>query len=406
VDLDLNDEQELFRDTAVKFLGDRWPIASVRRLFGDASGFDRDVWERAAELGWTSLLVPEELGGGCLSGAGVRDLAIIAEEAGRALLAGPLLPTSIVAFALARDPAGQLAKARLPGIAAGHQLAAWAGPARGVRAEAAAGGYLLTGTAGPVQDAQVADYLLVAAGETQFLVPAATPGVAVEPLDGLDLSRRYCRVRFDRAAVPASALVGWSGDESGGRGRSGGGDESGGGGGKAVDAQLALALALQCAETVGAARAAYEMTLRYVRDRKAFGRPIGSYQALKHRLAEMLLWLESAQAVTSAAVAAVEAASAGPASGDGAHDDRASDDRASDDRVSHHGNALAMARTAKAYVADRCPALVRDCLQMHGGIGYTWEHDIHLFLRRVETNAEIYGGTAEQLGALAPVIGF
>jgi alkylation response protein AidB-like acyl-CoA dehydrogenase len=376
VDLDLTDEQELFRDTAVKFLRDRWPMASVRRLIGDVSGFDRDTWERGAELGWTSLLVPEELGGGSLSGTGVRDLAIIAEEAGRALLAGPLLPTSIVAFALARDQAGQLARASLPDIAAGRLLAAWAGSLDGVRAEATGDGYRLTGTVGPVQDAQVADYLLVTADAKQLLVPATAHGVAVEPLDGLDLSRRYCRIRFDGAEVPASARVAADGPTP--------------------DAQLALALALQCAETVGAAQAAYQMTLRYVRERTAFGRPIGSYQALKHRLAEMLLWLESAQAVTSAAVAAVEAAS----------DGQARDNQARDNQARRDGNALTMARTAKAYVADRCPALVRDCLQMHGGVGYTWEHDIHLFLRRVETNAQVYGGTAQQLAALAPGIGF
>jgi alkylation response protein AidB-like acyl-CoA dehydrogenase len=371
VDLDLDDEQELFRETAARFLADRWPTSAVRRLIGDASGLDRGVWDRGAGLGWTSLLVPEDLGGGSLSGAGVRDLAIIAEETGRVLVAGPLLPANIVAFALARDRAGQLAQAHLPGIAAGRLLAAWVADRDAVRATPAGDGYRLTGTVGPVQDAHVADYLLVTAGGgTQLLVPATAPGVSVELLGGLDLSRRYCRIRFDGVQVPASAQVAADGSE--------------------LDLQLSLALALQCAETVGAIRAAYEMTLRYVRERRAFGRPIGSYQALKHRLAEMLLWLESSQAVTSAAVTAVQAASdGGPGSAREAG-----------------RRALAAARTAKAYVADRGPALVRDCLQMHGGVGYTWEHDIHLYLRRVEANAEIYGGVAHQLGALAPVIGF
>jgi alkylation response protein AidB-like acyl-CoA dehydrogenase len=145
-----------------------------------------------------------------------------------------------------------------------------------------------------------------------------------------------------------------------------------------LELQLALTLALQCAETVGATHAAYEMTLDYVKDRKAFGRPIGSYQALKHRLAEMLLWLESSKAATSAAVAAVQA----------------------------EHRALETARMAKAYVADGCPAIVRDCLQMHGGIGCTWEHDLHLFLRRVDANAAIHGGVNQQLDALAGQIGF
>jgi alkylation response protein AidB-like acyl-CoA dehydrogenase len=364
VDLDLNDEQELFRKTAGKFLADRWPTSAVRGLIANPGGLDRNIWERGAELGWTSLLVPEDLGGGSLSGDGVRDLAIIAEEAGRALVAGPLLPTNIVAFALARDAAGQLAKTHLPEIAAGRQLAAWSGPATGVLADPARDGYRLTGTVSPVQDAQVADYLLLTVHDgTRLLVPVHTTGVRVEVLDGLDLSRRYCQVRFDEARVPASVVVGASTEDG------------------AAAADLALALALQCAETVGATRAAYEMTLRYVRERKAFGRPIGSYQTLKHRLAEMLLWLESAQAVTSAAVAGLRADGSGTAG-------------------------LTSARMAKAYVADRCPAIVRDCLQMHGGVGYTWEHDIHLFLRRVETNAEIYGGAAHQLGALAATIGF
>jgi alkylation response protein AidB-like acyl-CoA dehydrogenase len=148
--------------------------------------------------------------------------------------------------------------------------------------------------------------------------------------------------------------------------------------GHELELQLALSLALQCADTIGATDAAYEMTLDYVKERKAFGRPIGSYQALKHRLADMLLWLESSKAATSAAVAAVQAG---------------------------HG-ALETARIAKAYVADRCPAIVRDCLQMHGGIGCTWEHDLHLFLRRVDANAAIHGGVDQHLDALAGQIGF
>jgi alkylation response protein AidB-like acyl-CoA dehydrogenase len=180
--------------------------------------------------------------------------------------------------------------------------------------------------------------------------------VTIEPLESLDLTRRYDRVRFDGVAVPTSAVLPTID----------------------VDHLLALALTLQCAETVGAATTVFDFTLQYVKDRKAFGRPIGSFQALKHRLAEHVLWLETAKAVTSAAVAASQ-------SGNGALD---------------------AARLAKVWVAERCPALVRDCLQMHGGIGFTWEHDIHLYLRRVDTNTAIYGGIDSHLDALAPTIGF
>jgi alkylation response protein AidB-like acyl-CoA dehydrogenase len=362
MDLDLSGDQELFRETTRKFLGARWPLSAVRGLFGDTDGLDRDLWVRGAELGWTSMLIPDDHGGGTLSGEGVRDLAIIAEETGRSLVPGPLLPTNITAYALARHSPGQLADEHLPLIAGGRTRAAWSGDAGMVEAARTAGGYRLTGVVAPVQDAQVADHVLVTAnGLTQMLVPTRATGVSVEVLDGLDLTRRYCRIRFDGAEVPASAVVGTPGQA-----------------GPELELQLALALALQCAETVGATEAAYEMTVQYVRDRKAFGRPIGSYQALKHRLAEMLLWLESSKAATSAAIAAVQA----------------------------ERGALEAARVAKAYLAGRCPAIARDCLQMHGGIGFTWEYDLHLFLRRVETSASIYGGVDQHLDALAAAAGF
>jgi alkylation response protein AidB-like acyl-CoA dehydrogenase len=364
LDLDLSADQELFRETTHRFLGACWPVPAVRELIGGETGFDRALWERGAELGWTSMLVPEEFGGGTISGDGVRDLGIVAEETGRFLVPGPVIPTNVVAFALARGGCDQLAKGHLPHIAAGRQLAVWAGEAGVAEIAPTDGGYRLTGVVTPVQDAHVADHVLVAAranGVTQVLVPASAPGVSVEVLDGLDLARRYCRVSLDGVEVPASAVVGAPEQAR-----------------SELELQLALALALQCAETVGATEAIYEMTLQYVKDRKAFGRSIGSYQALKHRLAEMLLWLESSKAATSAAIAAVQ-----PERG-----------------------ALQAARVAKAYVADRCPAIVRDCLQLHGGIGYTWEHDLHLFLRRVETNASVYGGVDHHLGALATAIGF
>jgi alkylation response protein AidB-like acyl-CoA dehydrogenase len=365
VDLDLSDDQELFRETTHRFLAERWPSAEVRRLLDDTTGFDRELWERGAELGWTATLIPEEFGGGTISGESVRDVAIIAEELGRALVAGPVLPTNIVAYALARNGPEPLAKEHLPQLAAGQRVAAWVGDAGSIDAATIDGGYRLTGVASPCQDARVADLLLVSVtttgGVTQLLVPATTPGLEVEVLGGLDLTRRYCRVRFHAVDVPAAAVVGRA-------------DE----GRHELELQRSLALALQCADTVGATDAVYEMTLEYVKQRKAFGRPIGSYQALKHRLAEMLLWLESSKAATCAAVAAVQA----------------------------ERDALETARVAKAYVADRCPAIVRDCLQMHGGIGYTWEHDLHLFLRRVDANAAIHGGVDDHLDALAGTIGF
>ncbi|ADP80861.1 acyl-CoA dehydrogenase family protein [Pseudofrankia inefficax] len=373
MDLDLSDDQRLFQATTRKFLAARAPMPVVRERIG--RGVDGDLLTGGAELGWTSMLVPEDLGGGTLSGEGVRDLGIVAEELGGALLSGPVLPTNVVAYALARAGAEHLAKELLPLLVTGQETATWAicEPAERWCAEDATvsatrtgTGFRLDGVKTPVQDADAVDHLLVTvrtagAGATQLLVDAHTPGVTVTPLEGLDLTRRYSRVRFDGVEVPPSHVVGEPGAA-----------------GAQVDLQFALTLALQCAETVGATDRLYGMTLQYVKDRKAFGRPIGSYQALKHRLAEMLLWLESAKAATSAALAAAQSEQGAPEA----------------------------ASLAKAYVADRCPAVVRDCLQMHGGIGFTWEHDLHLFLRRTETNAVIFGGVDYHLDRLATAVGF
>ncbi len=373
MDLDLSSDQELFLETTARFLAASWTTAEVRRLIGDPAGFEREAWGQGAELGWTSMLVPEAFGGGTISGEGVSDLGIIAELLGRSLFAGPVLPTNIVASALGRSTSEGLAREHLTKIAVGQETAAWAvaeddddwlGRSGSTRAVRTADGYRLTGVKNPIQDAHVADQLLVSAatedGVAQFLVPPSTHGVTVQPLDGMDLTRRFARVVFDGVEVPGSAVVGEFGPDS-----------------TELDNQFALALSLQCAETVGATDRMYETTLQYVKDRKAFGRPIGSYQALKHRLADMLLWLESAKAVTVAALKAVQL----------------------------DAGASIAASLAKAYVADRCPVILRECLQLHGGIGYTWEHDLHLYMRRVETNAAIYGGADFHYDRLAPAIG-
>ena len=373
MDLDLTSDQELFLETNDRFLKATWPSSEVRRIIEDPVGFDRAVWAKGSELGWTSMLVPEEFGGGNISGEGVCDLGVIAELLGRYVFAGPVLPSNLVAAALARHPADHLAKEHLPNIAAGTEIGAWAvaegddswtGGAGKVQLTTTEGGFRLAGVKTPVQDAHVADILLISvdapSGSTQLLLPRDTPGVTIEPLEALDLARRYSRVVLRDVDVPASSVVGVAGAAK-----------------EDVSFQFALAVALQCAETVGAADRMYEQTLQYVKDRKSFGRPIGSYQALKHRLADMLLWLESAKAVTVAALKAVQ----------------------------FGVDAESAASLAKAYVADRCPEIVRECLQLHGGIGYTWEHDLHLYMRRIESNSAIYGGVDFHKDRLAPSIG-
>jgi alkylation response protein AidB-like acyl-CoA dehydrogenase len=373
VDLNLTDDQELLRQTTHKFLTANWSTSAVRELIADPIGFDRDVWTQGAELGWTSMLVPESFGGGNVSGNGVCDLGVIAEELGRFLLAGPVLPTNIVAYALARSGSDDLKAQHLPAISAGHEIATWAiaedpdkwvGESGALNVSRLGDAHQLTGVKSPVQDAHIADQFLVTAktptGYSQFLVPANTPGLSVELLEGLDFARRFGRITFDGVEVPAAAVVGTIDLAE-----------------EHVQSQMSLALAVQCAETVGSVDRMYEVLLEYVRHRKSFGRPIGSYQAIKHRLVDMLLWLESGKA---AAVASLEAVQSGI-------------------------DAANMASVAKSYIADRFPVILRECLQLHGGIGYTWEHDLHLYLRRVESNAAILGGSDYHRDRLASTIG-
>jgi alkylation response protein AidB-like acyl-CoA dehydrogenase len=370
VDLDLTPDQELLRDTTRKFLQATVPLTAVRALAGDPAGFDRGWWQRGAELGWTSLLVDEQRGGGSISGFGLRDLALIAEEMGAMVSPGPLIATNVVAQTLSRDASDELASCVLPGLLSGQRVAAWcvAEPGREVtadgmtlRARRDGAEFVLDGMKRPVDAGGQADWLLVTAvaseGLSQFLVPASAPGLQITPLRGLDLVRKHAEVGFDGVRVPASAVVGVVGRAS-----------------ASFEAQLQTTLVLQCAEIVGATDRVFDFTVQYAFDRSSFGRALASYQALKHRFADMKLWLESAHAITVDATRAVQ--DGGPEAGE-------------------------VVRIAKAYVAERCPELIQDCIQMHGGIGVTWEHDLHLYLRRVVVHRQTYGDPLHQRDRVA-----
>jgi alkylation response protein AidB-like acyl-CoA dehydrogenase len=360
MDLELLPDQELLRDTTRKFLNATVPLTEVRALAENPAGFDRAWWRQGAELGWTSLLVDEQRGGGSVSGEGLSDLALIAEEMGVMVSPGPLIPTNVVAQTLSHDAADRLAELALPGLLSGESVAAWcvAEPGRpvtpdGMTLQVRRDGdeFVLDGVKCPVEAGAEADWLLITAcgpdGMSQFLVPAAAPGLRITALRTLDLVRRYAEIRFEKVRVPASAVVG-----------------AVGGAALAFERQIQTALLLQCAEIVGATDQVFDFTVQYAFDRSSFGRALVSYQALKHRFADMKLWIESAQAITVDATRAVQA---------GASD------------------AGEVVRIAKAYVAERCPELIQDCIQMHGGIGVTWEHDLHLYLRRVVSDRQTYG---------------
>jgi alkylation response protein AidB-like acyl-CoA dehydrogenase len=371
---DLNDDVEFFRATAARFIADEMPITATRALASDPDGFNRDTWRRAAELGWTSLLAPASLGGGGLSENPVSDLAVIAEEMGRLVTPGPLLPVNVVVDALARRGHPELVDRVVPGLMAGETIAAWAlaesrdvwgidGLGETVAVEDG-GGLVVSGTKRFVEAAASADVILVsatsAAGPTQVLVDADAPGVTRVPGRSADLVRRFADVHLDGVRVPARAVVGAIGDAA-----------------ADIDHQCRLALALQVAETVGALDRVYTTTVEYLTDRWSFGRPLASYQALKHRLADMLLALETAKGCAEAAADAV---------GSGAP--------IADRDVS----------VAKAFVGRVAIELLGECVQLHGGIAMTWEHDLHLYERRAAVNRAVYGSPEYHEGRLCALV--
>lgn len=368
VDLALTADQEMVRSATRAFLTDTCPVATTRALEGDQRGWDPAVWHRGAALGWTSPLVGEADGGGSVSGDGLADLAIVAEEMGRLVAPGPLVPTNVVADAL-----GSLADAHrrrnvLGAILDGSATAAFTPvrPAGVPTVEAvhdgSTGAVVLRGEASPVESAVGAGWLLVAArgpgaGVTRALVATDAPGVTIRPLGGLDLVRRFASVRFTDVVVEAGDVVG---DIDGSH--------------DVLDRQLALAVVLQCAETVGALEAIFARTVEYLRDRYSFGRPLASYQALKHRCADLKLTVERCAGCATAAAQAVAAATV---------------------------EAAEMVSIAKAFIGPAATEVVQECVQLHGGIGVTWDHDLHLYLRRVTVNRATYGTPAEHLERVA-----
>jgi alkylation response protein AidB-like acyl-CoA dehydrogenase len=372
VHLELSDEQAFFRDTTRKFIEAEVPITAVRALYEDPSGYRPEWWEQAAALGWTSPFVPAAHGGGSLSGRPASDAVIVAEAMGRMVSPGPFLPVNVVAAALAWSGSPASTEV-LPRLAAGTAVATWALAEPGDRwltddLETAA---VLVGDEGRVDGekafveavASASAFLVTAngaSGLTQVLVPADAPGVTVVPGRSIDLTRRFGRVHLDGVRLPASSIVG----------EPGGADP-------AVQRQLALAVALLAAEMVGVAERTFETTVHYGGDRIAFGRPIVSFQAIKHRLADMYGWLEGMKAATEALTSAVDA----------------------DDP-----DAARLASITKSYVGRHCVDIVDDCVQITGGIGVTWEHDIHLYNRRAAVDRVMYGAPELHERRLAGVL--
>jgi alkylation response protein AidB-like acyl-CoA dehydrogenase len=370
---DLTADQRLLLATTAEYLENESPLTTVRELRERGVGFDAGWWRGGAELGWTSLLVPEELGGGSVSGDGLLDATIIAEQMGRLIAPGPFIVTNVVAAALAEASNAGEHRKLLDALLSGEQVATWAcyAPDRGwdpaaaaVTAQPDGDGYRLTGVHDRVEFGDQADQFLVLAdtgnGLSQFVVPRDAAGLRVAPLESLDMVRRVNRLEYRSVAVPAASAVG-----------------AVGGAAAAIERQLQLAVVLQCAELVGAVERVLEFTMQWMFDRYSFGRPLASYQALKHRVADMKLWSEACQGTMAAAA----------------------------DAVSHRtADAAELVSVAKSYVGQRATDIVQDCVQLHGGLGVTWEHDIHLYLRRVTVDRVTWGTPSEHRRRIADLL--
>jgi len=372
--LDLTQEQAFFHATTRQFLDDKVPTSLLRELRSDPAGFGRDFWRQGADLGWTSLLVPEADGGGSVSGQGLCDLALVAFEFGRYAAPGPLTAANVVAAAVARSGTREQKAELLPGLMTGDRIGSWAYAeprpferlgAVGLRARRSDGRYVLSGRKAPVESAASADLFLVTAadeagGLVQLLVPADTPGVLVGPMHALDITRRYGHVAFDDAAVSASAVLGEAGTAA-----------------ADVERQLQVALVIQLAELAGTMDRGLELTTEWLFNRYSFGRPLASYQALKHRFADMRAWLEAAHALADAAAQHVQEESA---------------------------RAGEYVSSGKSVLGVAALEVLQECVQFHGGIGVTFEHDLHLYLRRAVVNSALYGTVADHRERLTAIL--
>jgi alkylation response protein AidB-like acyl-CoA dehydrogenase len=330
MNFDFTDDQQAIKRTAHEFLEDRFKPEHVREL-AESKSYDEDAWKEMCELGWAGIFIPEEHGGQEL---GTVELIILMEELGYALAPVPFL--SSAAAGLALEVAGSDAQKErwLPGLASGEL--------RGTV------GHWQNGEARLVPDAEAADVIVLAGPDQGFVVERSA--AEVEGFEALDATRRFARVRAE------------------------GGDQLPGDPAPALD-RICTALA---AENVGVAQRAMEMAVDYARERKQFDRPIGSYQAVSHSCAQMLLEVEGSR---SAAYYAAWCADA-------------------------ERDSLARAASmAKAYASDAGWRVCTSSLQVHGGIGFTWEHDLHFFLKRAKTNGIMFGSAAEHRERVAQLSG-
>jgi len=355
-----SEEQELLRAEVRKFLDQNAPLERVREIAESDSGLDRALWKQMADLGWVGLTIPEEHGG---AGLDLETLIVVLEETGRTLLPSPLLSSVLAAKAIERFGGPEQQARWLPGLADGSRIGTFAFLERsdslaleGVETVAKADGdeWVLSGAKLFVTDAGAADLFVVAvragadpADLSLVVVEREAPGLATEDFDGMDQTKRIGRLDLEGVRVSRGEVLGeW------------------GGGAEPSRWLLDLGAALVTAEAVGAAEAALSLTTEYAKERIQFGEPIGRFQGVKHPLAEIYVDIESFRSLAYYAVWAMD---------QGAEDAEAAVSR------------------AKAYCSEAFPEAGIAGVQLHGGVGYTWEYDIQLYLKRSKWVRPMFG---------------
>ena len=373
-----SEEQEMLRDTARRFLESKSSSEVVRRLMETEEGYDPALWSEIANQGWQAMAIPEEYGG---AGFAFMEQAILMEEMGRTLFPSPFLSTVVVGADLVLTAGTEEQKQEiLPGIASGERTIAlaqleengsWDSDGITMVAKKDGSDLVIDGVKSFVLDGHTADTLIVALrtddastgddGISLVVVPADSVGTTRRRLETMDQTRKQAEITFQGVRVPATAILG----------------AEGAGWAALRDTQDRAVVALAFEQVGGAARC-LEMSVQYAKDRVQFGRPIGSFQAIKHKCADMLVEVESAK---SAAYYAGWAVTAG------------------DDEVK------IVAPLAKAYCSEAFFHCAAETIQIHGGIGFTWEHDAHLYFKRAKTDELLFGSPAHHRSILADRLG-
>jgi alkylation response protein AidB-like acyl-CoA dehydrogenase len=352
----LNESQEILKESARKFFAGECPITEVRRLIETDTAFDASLWAKLAEQGYTGIIFPEEFGG---VGLGIVEFILLMEEAGRALLPGPFFSTVALAGSVLHTVASTDQKKK-------HLAPICRGEARATVAllEAAASWDLadvemivvngkLKGEKLFVPDAAVADWIIVVARNGVFLVDAKASGVCIMPMLGMDLTRKLYSVQFDN--TPVERL----------------GETAG------LSRALDVAAAALAAEMVGGMQRTLDITVEYAKTRKQFGKPIGMFQAVQHQCADMYLETESSRSAVYYAAWALEVNAA---------------------------DAAAAASVAKMYASDASRTVGNRGIQVHGGMGFTWENDVHLYYRRAKASETALGDATFHRDRLARLV--